>query len=83
MEKCASSFLIKTPDHVLIYDNYYHPVSKELFTFINIFTVKCTKGTLFLNPLFPSPKCTTKNVDFIVKNFFLRKHSSKFPLPFW
>ena len=34
---------------------------------------KCTKGTLFLTPLPPPTKCTTKNVDFIVKNFNLRK----------
>ena len=38
---------------------------------------KCTKIMLFLTPPPPlptSPKCTTKNDDFIIKKFILRKH---------
>ena len=45
---------------------------------------KSTKGRLFLTPLPPSPKCTTTNVDFIVKKLYSQitfmKVSSSFPV---
>ena len=42
----------------------------QLSTFLQ---VNKLKGTLFLTPLPPSPKCTTKNVDFIVKTLYSQK----------